>query len=293
MLVFRKSKIRWSHAAKHDCIAQLMNKKVLKTRPVSLGPYSVGSSQFVVIAGPCSVEGAEQFKLAASSVCKAGASVLRGGIYKLRTSPKSFQGLGKEGLSIAKEVSKSLKMPLVSEVVDPRHIDELYDVVDAFQVGTRNMYNYALLKELGKVDKPVVLKRAFSAMVDEWLLAADYIVTHGNENVILCERGIRTFERVTRNTLDLGSVAYLKAQASFPVIVDPSHGTGVASLVPPMILASAAAGADGVLVEVHPDPKAALSDGHQALDIATFEESLKTLEKVLHAMGRELQKPRA
>ncbi len=265
------------------------NLKRLKTIPVSVGGSLVGGSAFVVIAGPCSVESESQFRLIANSVKEAGAIFLRGGIYKLRTNPKSFQGLGSEGSAIVRKICKELKMPLVSEITDARQIEEFHDTVDLFQVGTRNMYNYSLLSELGKTKKPILLKRAFSALVDEWLLAADYIVQGGNDQVILCERGIRSFETVTRNTLDLSAVAYVKAHTQFPIIVDPSHGTGRRELVAPMSYAAASCGADGLLIEVHPDPAHAMSDGAQTLDFSDFTKLMSQLEKILQVFDRPLK----
>lgn len=252
-------------------------------REVALGTGSVA-----VIAGPCAIESREVLLEAARAVKSAGACLLRGGIYKMRTQPDSFQGLGATAFSFIDEVKREVGMPLVSEVTDPRQISDMMSIVDMFQVGSRNMYNYELLKELGSLRKPVLLKRAFAATVDEWLKAADYLVKGGNDQVVLCERGIRTFEPTTRNTLDLNSVAYLKAHSSFPVIVDPSHGTGRPELIGPMSLAAIAAGADGLIIEVHPRPKEALSDAHQALNIAQFESIITQTEKVAKALGREL-----
>jgi 3-deoxy-7-phosphoheptulonate synthase len=262
--------------------------KRMATKPVKLFNQVIGDKAFVVVAGPCSIESREQFLESAQAVKKAGATLLRGGIFKMRTDPKSFQGLGREAFDIIREVRKTTGMGITSEVTDPRQISDMMDVVDCFQVGSRNMHNYYLLKELGQVGKPVMLKRGFSGLVKEWLLAADYIVSAGNENVILCERGIRTFENITRNTLDLNAVAYVKAHSSFPVIVDPSHGTGVRELIAPMSWASAAVGADGLLIEVHPNPKEALSDGFQALNINDFEVLMIRLKAILAAVNRPL-----
>ncbi len=247
-----------------------------------------GGRDFVVIAGPCAVESREQLQAAATGVKAGGAVFLRGGVHKMRTNPASFQGLGGEAFKFIAEIKAAAGLPFVSEVTDPRQIGDLAAVVDMFQVGSRNMYNYALLAELGRLRTPVLLKRGFSATVEEWLLAADYIVRGGNENVVLCERGIRTFETTTRNTLDLNSVAYVKAHSPFPVIVDPSHGTGRPELIPPLSLASAAVGADGLIVEVHPDPARSLSDAHQALDFAQFNSITEGVARVLEATGRTL-----
>ncbi len=246
-----------------------------------------GGNEFAVLAGPCAVESRDQFTAAAQGVKKAGASMLRGGIHKMRTNPDSFQGLGNGAFSFINEVKNEVGLPFVSEITDARQVGDMLAVVDMFQVGSRNMYNYSLLKELGRTQTPVLLKRGFSATVEEWLLAADYIVKGGNENVVLCERGVRTFEPTTRNTLDLNSVAYVKAHSSFPVIVDPSHGTGRPELIKPLSLAAAALGADGIMVEVHPNPKQSLSDAFQALSFEQFDDIMVDVEKVLSALGRK------
>ncbi|RYZ68201.1 MAG: 3-deoxy-7-phosphoheptulonate synthase, partial [Proteobacteria bacterium] len=227
----------------------------------------------------------------ATGVKNAGATILRGGVYKMRTSPDAFQGLGSNALSFVDEVTRNLGMPIVSEVTDPRQVADFAQAVDMFQVGSRNMYNYELLRELGQFKKPVLLKRAFAATVDEWIKAADYVIKGGNDNVILCERGIRTFEPTTRNTLDLNSVAYLKAHTSFPVVVDPSHGTGRPELILPMSLAGVAAGADGLIIEVHPRPSEALSDAHQAITFEQFRTIVEQVTKVANALGRQVEKP--
>jgi 3-deoxy-7-phosphoheptulonate synthase len=259
-----------------------------ETRTVRVGHVPVGDGGFVVLAGPCSIESRPQFEAIASFVHEQGAAVLRGGIFKLRTKPSSFQGLGEAGFEIVRAVRELTGMPMVAEITDPRQIEGLSEVVDMFQVGTRNMYNYALLKELGRLRKPVLLKRGFSAMLDEWLSAAEYVLMGGNEDVILCERGVRTFEPRMRNTLDLAAVAWVKLHSNLPVIVDPSHGTGRPELIEPMTLAAAAAGADGVLIEVHPEPAAALSDGHQAVDFERFGAIMTRLRPLLDALGRTL-----
>lgn len=261
------------------------------TKSVKVGDLEVGGSSFVVIAGPCSVESSEQFLSIAQKVKSTGAVALRGGMFKLRTDPNSFQGLGREAFAIAKEVKAQLKMPFFSEVTDPRQISDMAEVVDAFQVGSRNMHNYALLKELGQTRKPILLKRGFCALIKEWLLAAEYVLQGGNDQIILCERGIRTFETATRNTFDINAIAYIKQNSPFPVLADPSHATGAASLVAPISLAAAAAGADGLIVEVHGDPTKALSDGHQALDIPAFSELMKQMTQLLPVVGRKLSKP--
>jgi 3-deoxy-7-phosphoheptulonate synthase len=243
---------------------------------------------FTVIAGPCSIESYEHFSSVARFVSRNGASALRGGIFKTRTRADTFQGLGSEGFEAAWRVKRETGQPFVVEITDPRQLDTLGEIADVLQVGARNMHNTELLKELGRTRKPVLLKRGLSAYLDELLAACDYIVRGGNDRIILCERGIRTFETATRNTLDLSSVPYLKQKSGFPVFVDPSHGTGVASLVSPMCWAAAAAGADGVIVEVHPNPAQALSDGPQALTYEAFAAMTARLERVLAAMDRRL-----
>jgi 3-deoxy-7-phosphoheptulonate synthase len=264
-----------------------------KTRTVSIEfqgrRVEFGNGNLAIIAGPCSIESREHLLETALSVKKAGACLLRGGIYKMRTKPGTFQGLGDQAFSFIKDVKTETGMPLVAEITDPRQLSDLVETVDMFQVGSRNMYNYELLKELGHLRKPVLLKRAFAATVDEWVKAAEYILVGGNENVLLCERGIRTFEPTTRNTLDLNSVAYLKAHTSFPVIVDPSHGTGRPELILPMSLAAIAAGADGLIIEVHPRPSEAKSDADQALNFAQFETIVEQSKKVAAALGRNLE----
>lgn len=259
------------------------------TQQVAVGPIVFGGDEFQVIAGPCSIEGPEQFLETAKGVQSQGATLLRGGIWKLRSSANSFQGLGHQAIGFIKEICDDVGLGLVSEVTDPRQIEQIYDLVSMFQVGSRNMHNYALLKELGRQSKPVLLKRGFAALIDEWLKAADYIVRGGNESVILCERGIRTFETATRNTLDLNAVAYAKRNASFPVVVDPSHAVGLRELVIPLAKASAAVGADGLIVEVHPRPAEALSDGMQALTLEDFEVMMSQLRKITEAIGRPMR----
>ena len=259
-----------------------------KSRPITLGSAQLGSGEFCVIAGPCSVDTEDHYVFAARELRRLGAAAVRGGIFKMRTRPEAFQGLGLEGLSILKRGRDRSGLPVVTEVVDPRHLEAIYETVDVFQVGARNMYNYELLKELGKLKKPVLLKRAFSAYLDEWLSAADYICGQGNDQVILCERGVRSFDTYTRNQLDLAAIPYLKARTQFPILVDPSHGTGRRELVIPMSLAAAAAGADGLIVEVHPDPSAALSDAQQALTFDDFAELMNRLRVLMPALGRTL-----
>lgn len=259
------------------------------TKTVKVGSQLVGGRRFTVWAGPCSVESFDQFMQTAQEVKRLGATGLRGGLFKLRTDPSSFQGLGPEAFAIVKKVKEEVGLPFVSEITDPRQISDLEEIVDAFQVGSRNMHNYALLKELASQPKPVLLKRGFSATFKEWMLAAEYLVRGGNDQIILCERGIRTFETATRNTFDINAIALAKQESPFPVLADPSHGTGQSRLVPSVALAAAAAGADGLLIEVHPDPKNALSDGAQSLDFPAFSDLMSQLVPILHALDRELE----
>jgi 3-deoxy-7-phosphoheptulonate synthase len=255
---------------------------------VSVGPVEIGGAAFVVIAGPCAVEGAAQVAEVAGLVAGAGAAMLRGGVYKPRTSPYAFQGLGDAGLPMLREAGRRQGLPVVAEVLESNQIAAFGEQVDLIQVGARNMQNFSLLRALGRSRKPVLLKRGISATLEEWLLAAEYLLAEGNKDVVLCERGIRTFETATRNTLDLSSVALAKRWTHLPVLVDPSHATGMRDLVIPMSLAAAAAGADGLLVEVHPHPEEALSDGYQALTPILFRELMARLTPVLAAVGRRL-----
>ena len=261
-----------------------------QTRTVKVGNINIGGPEFTVIAGPCSIESREHFQQTSTAVKKAGAHLVRAGIWKLRTSAEAFQGLGSDAFDLIKEVKKETGMPLVSEITDPRQIEEVYDFVDMFQIGSRNMHNYSLLKEVGKIKKPILLKRGFAALIDEWIKATEYIRMGGNDNIVLCERGIRTFETATRNTLDLNAVVYVKARTQLPVIVDPSHAIGLREFVPQLTYASAASGADGVIVEVHPQPDKAMSDGRQSLNFSDFEKMMLQLDKILNALGRPLQK---
>ncbi len=258
----------------------------LSTQTVKVGSVEIGGPSFTVIAGPCSVESREQFLTTALAVKKSGAQLLRGGIWKVRTSAAAFQGLGQDSYSFISDVLKETGLQLVSEIMEPRQMAEIHEFVGMYQVGARNMQNTALLKELGRQKKPVLLKRGFGSLVDEWLKAADYIHREGNPNVVLCERGIRTFETATRFTLDLNSVVYVKDRTRLPVIVDPSHAVGISALVPRLAFASAAAGADGLIVEVHSDPTKALSDGLQALTLKGFDEMMSKLGRVLKAVDR-------
>ena len=247
---------------------------------------------FMLIAGPCAIESAQQMESTAQVLQEEKLPLMRGGIYKLRTHPDSFQGLGEAAIDLVVSMKKKYGLKLVSEITDPRHISTLLNTVDFFQVGTRNMYNYELLKELGEVRKPVILKRAFSATVKEWLLAAEYLVQGGNEHIILCERGIRTFETSTRNTVDLSGALVAQRESGWPVILDPSHGVGRADLVIPMALAGVACGLDGLLIEIHPDPQKALSDGQQALNFEAFRVLMKKVRQLLKVFDRTLlEKP--
>ncbi len=241
---------------------------------ITVGDVTFGKD-FVLIAGPCSVESEKQTIEIAKSVKEAGANILRGGAFKPRTSPYDFQGLGEAGLKILKKASNITGLPVITEVMDTRDISLISNYTDIFQLGSRNMQNYSLLREIGKTDKPILLKRGMSSTINEWLNAAEYILSEGNKNVILCERGIRTFESEYKNTLDLNSIPAIKSITNLPIIVDPSHGTGDESLVEPMSLAAMAAGADGLMIEVHNNPQNALSDGNQQLDIIKFKKLTK------------------
>lgn len=266
-----------------------------ETRPegtvVKIGEgVEIGGREIIVIAGPCSVENRDQVLEIAKSVKESGAKALRGGAYKPRTSPYSFQGLGEEGLKILSDVKKETGLPIVTEIMDTKDVELFEKYTDVFQVGTRNIQNFPLLKRLGKVSKPVLLKRGMMTTIEEFLMAAEYVVSGGNPNVILCERGIRTFETATRNTLDLSAIPVLKEKTHLPVIVDPSHGTGVWRYVPPMGLAAIACGADGLLIEVHNNPEKAMSDGAQSLKPEKFHEFMKEAQKVASAVGRYIGK---
>lgn len=238
---------------------------------IKIKDITIGSGAFTIIAGPCSVENSEMILATAQHVKSKGAHMLRGGAFKPRTSPYAFQGLKEEGLDLLKAASEQANIPVVSEVMDPRDVEIIYDYVDMFQIGSRNMQNFSLLKEVGRTDKPILLKRGMAATIEDFLMAAEYIAVEGNDKIVLCERGIRTFESMTRNTLDLAAVPILKKHCKLPVIVDPSHGTGLRELVLPMSLAALAVGADGIMVEVHPEPACALSDADQSLSFEEFE----------------------
>jgi len=256
------------------------------TKPVRVGPTLVGGSRFTLVAGPCTIETREQLLTVARRVRSDGASALRGGVFKMRTDPRSFQGLGPAALEFVDEVRRETGLPFIVEVTAPEQIEVLAGRVDALQVGSRNMHNSYLLKELGRTRVPILLKRGLAAQLREWLLAAEYVVAGGNEAIILCERGIRTFEPETRNTLDLAGAVWARHHSPFPVLVDPSHATGRPELIAPMCLAAAAAGLDGIMVEVHPEPDAALADGFQALTMDEFTSLAAALSPVLAAVGR-------
>ncbi len=255
---------------------------------VRIGDVVIGGEKVVVIAGPCSVESREQLMEAARAVKAAGASMLRGGAFKPRTLPYSFQGLGVEGLKILAEAREETGLPVVTEVMAPEQVEIVEEYADVLQIGARNVQNYPLLKRVGKAGKPVLLKRGLSSTIEEWLSAAEYVLHGGNPDVILCERGIRSYGKLTRFTLDLAAVPLLKEVSHLPVVVDPSHGTGVRSLVKPMSKAAVAAGADGLIVEVHPNPEEAMSDGAQSLRPEEFKALMGELGPVAHSVGRRL-----
>ena len=248
----------------------------------------IGSSKIVIIAGPCSIESEKQINETAKKVKEAGASILRGGAFKPRSSPYTFQGLGKEGLKMLKNVSEKFDIPTATEVMDTRDVALVARYTDILQIGARNMQNFNLLKEVGQTKKPIILKRGLSATIKELLMSAEYILSEGNFDVILCERGIRTFEEFTRNTLDLSAVPSIKMLSHLPVIVDPSHACGKWGLVAPLSKAAVACGADGLLIEVHPNPQEALSDGSQQLLPDNFAEMVKELRDVAKAVGRQI-----
>jgi 3-deoxy-7-phosphoheptulonate synthase len=251
---------------------------------IEVGGQMIGNGQVQIIAGPCAVEGRSKFLEVAHAVKESGATMLRGGAFKPRTSPYAFQGLEHEGLEILAEARQITGLPVVTEIMDPRLVNEVADYVDILQVGARNMQNFFLLRELGKIQRPILLKRGPSATIEEWIMAAEYIISSGNEQVIMCERGIRSFENYTRNTLDLSAVPLIKQLTHLPIIVDPSHGTGKWKLVEPMALAAIGAGADGVMVEVHQNPSEALSDGPQSLTPENFARLVTRVNKMVMAL---------
>jgi 3-deoxy-7-phosphoheptulonate synthase len=248
----------------------------------------IGGPGVVVMAGPCSIDTKENLLATGKEIKKAGVQILRGGAFKPRTSPYSFQGLGEEGLKHLADVSGATGLPVITEVMDTRQVDLVERYADILQIGARNAQNYDLLREVGRTRKPVMLKRGMAMTIEEWLMAAEYILAKGNENVMLCERGIRTYETATRFTLDLNAVPVLKHLSHLPVIVDPSHGVGVRDYIVPMAKAAIAAGADGVIIECHPNPATALSDGHQALLPVQLHQVVKDLRRVAEAVGRTL-----
>lgn len=256
---------------------------------VTCGPgIQVGGNTIAMMAGPCSIENEEQLEVAAAGVKKAGATILRGGAFKPRTAPYAFQGLGRKAVPMLENAGHRHGMATISEVMDVRDVEYMAAHIDILQIGARNMQNFDLLKEVGKAKKPVMLKRGLSSTIKEFLLAAEYILAEGNQNVILCERGIRTFEDETRNTLCIATVPIIKEISHLPIIVDPSHGTGKIYLIPPMAKASIAAGADGVMVEVHPNPDVALSDADQALTIPNFEKLMEEIAPIVAAVGKNI-----
>jgi 3-deoxy-7-phosphoheptulonate synthase len=260
---------------------------------VNINNVAIGGNEIVVMAGPCAIESEEQLLATAQAVKAAGATVLRGGAFKPRTSPYDFRGLGETGLKILAAVGKENKMPVITEVMAPHDVDLVARYVDILQIGARNMQNFILLDEAGKIKKPVLLKRGLSSTIQEWLLATEYILNQGNEQVILCERGIRTFETYTRNTMDISSIPIIEKVSHLPIIADPSHATGKWYLVPPLALAAVAAGADGLLIEVHPNPDLALADGPQSLNFDSFRLFMSQLLPIAKARNRKLATPSA
>jgi 3-deoxy-7-phosphoheptulonate synthase len=256
---------------------------------VNVNGVAVGGPEFVVMAGPCAVENREQVLTAARAVKNAGASILRGGAFKPRTSPYSFQGLGEEGLKILLAAKRETGLPIVTEVISPELVPLVSEYADVLQIGARNMQNYALLEACGKIRKPVLLKRGMMSTIEEMLMAAEYILSNGNQQVILCERGIRTFENSTRNTLDISAVPVIKRNSHLPIIIDPSHAAGHTEFVPALALAAVAAGADGLIVEVHPCPETAWCDGVQSLSLEKFSEMMASIRAVAAAMGRPVR----
>lgn len=255
---------------------------------VSVGKADFGSKEVVIIAGPCAIEDKEQLLSTAKLVKATGAKLLRGGAFKPRTSPYSFQGLKEDGLKLVQEVASETGLPVISEVVSPHEVELVARYAQMLQIGARNMQNFPLLQEVGKTKVPVLLKRGIAATIEEWLMAAEYIIKEGNDQVVLCERGIRTFETATRNTMDIGALSLIKEWSHLPVIADPSHASGRRSLVLPLARAALAAGADGLMVEVHPDPEKALSDGPQSLNFEEFRNLITELAPILQAIGKTL-----
>ncbi len=274
--------MRQEYADLKEKISKLHVSKQSVDTYIQVGNHTIGGNNFTLIAGPCAVESSQQMHIIAQAVKAHGAHILRGGAYKPRTSPYSFQGLGHEGVKLLKEIATKYDMPIITEVVDAEHVPEIAKIADILQIGSRNMQNFALLKAVGQCKRPVLLKRGLAATVEEFLFAAEYILHAGNPEVILCERGIRTYESTTRNTLDLNAVAILKNLTHLPVLVDPSHGTGITDIMLPMSKAALACGANGVMLEVHHHPESALSDGDQALIPSEFGAIATALRKMHH-----------
>lgn len=259
-----------------------------KKSVIDVGGVKIGGPEFVMMAGPCTVEDEEQIFTTAKGVAAAGAKILRGGAYKPSTSPYSFHGMGLDGLKLMRQAADAFGLKVCTEVMHVNKVDEVAEYTDILQIGTRNMQNYDLLREVGQTRVPVMLKRGMTAKLEEWLLAAEYIASAGNEQIMLCERGIRTFEPYTRNTLDLSAVPAVNSLSHLPVIVDPSHGTGRRELVAPMSLAAAAVGADGLIIEVHPNPDHSIKDGAQSITLGMFEKLMPEVARVAAAVGRNL-----
>ncbi len=255
---------------------------------IKIKDVEIGNDQLVLMVGPCSIESEKQIFTLAEVVAKSGAKILRGGAFKPRSSPYSFQGLGEEGLKLIRAAADEYNLLVITEVMQIDHIELIYKYTDIYQVGARNMQNFSLLKELGKTDKPIMLKRGLSALIQEWLMSAEYLLAGGNKNVMLCERGIRTFEKYTRNTFDLSAIPVVHKRSHLPVIADPSHATGLRDQVPPMARAAVAAGADGLMIEIHNDPENAFSDGPQALLPDTYLNLVKELKLIANAIGRKI-----
>lgn len=255
---------------------------------VHVGPLTIGGKEVVVIAGPCATETEEQVISTARAVKAAGANIFRGGAFKPSTSPYQFRGLGVEGLNMLAQARKETGLPIITEVLAPRDVDMVAQYADILQIGTRNMQNFVLLEEAGRTGKPIMLKRGMSATIQEWLLSAEYILSKGNRNLVLCERGVRTFETYTRNTMDISAIPIIEKVSHLPIIADPSHGTGKWYLVAPLALAAVAAGADGLMIEVHPNPDQALKDGAQSLTFENFSRLMQQVAPVVAAVGRKL-----
>jgi len=267
--------------------------KAFKQNPTTVtlkNGVTIGADEFVVMAGPCSVESEEQLKIIATQVKESGAKILRGGVFKPRTSPYAFQGLGIEGLKLMRKVADELGLAIVTELMGTEHLEEFVKYVDIIQIGARNMQNFDLLKAVGKTNVPILLKRGLSSTIEEWLMSAEYILANGNDQVILCERGIRTFEKYTRNTLDISAVLAIKELSHLPVIIDPSHAAGRWEMIESLSLASLAVGADGLIVEVHHQPELALSDGAQSLKPKKFDHMMKRLEELSTVMDKKVKR---